>query len=364
MLFSLMKSSLHFSEASNRRARPPHASLGALALAYLVILIVVLLAASFIGSTWLPPLAVFQGASEDSAVSDPFLFWFEFRFRRLVYAGAVGAVLALAGTVFQAVLRNPLAEPYILGVSGAASLGAVAVRALLPAAAGLGTYGLLGLLGPLIGAVAGVVMLLGVARFAGLYDPPSLILCGAVLNAIFGALILLFYTLAPDRQVKSVLLWLMGNISVSDVIVGPHLRNTLLAVLVGCVLFMLVARHLDVICLGDEEAADLGVSPRRFRLAMLVAASLLTGVVVSATGPIGFIGLVVPHIMRRLHGPGHRRLVPLSMLGGAIFLMLADTTARVVVDAHLLPIGVITALVGGPFFLFLLVVRRRGEAVA
>ena len=239
-------------------------------------------------------------------------------------------------------LRNPLAEPYILGISGASALGSVAARLVLPLIAGSVAQGTALFLGPLLGAVAGVLLLLALARWAGLYDPPSLILSGAVLNAIFGALILLFYTLAPERQVVSSLLWLMGDLG-SDAMVGNTLLASLAAAAAGAVLFSAFARHLDLLSLGEEEAADLGIAPRPFRIAMLVGASLLAGSVVAAAGPIGFIGLVVPHIMRRLHGPGHRRLIPLSMFGGAIFVMLCDTASRTLLLPHILPIGAVTA---------------------
>ncbi len=330
--------------------------LAPLAFGYLILFLAVLLGASFFGSTDLSPAQVWTSFSGGGA---EFQVWFDLRFRRLVYAGAVGALLALSGTVFQAVLRNPLAEPYILGVSGAAALGAVGVRYVLPIGGGVLAADALLYAGPLAGAIAGIVLLLGLARYASIYDPPSLILAGAVLNAVFGALILLFYALAPERQVVSSLIWLMGNINSQALLGTPHLPGALAFLAAGSILFSAVARNLDLLSLGEEEAADLGLNPRGFRIAMLVAASLLAGVVVAGAGHIGFIGLVVPHILRLIHGPGHRRLLPLSMFGGAIFLMLCDTVARTAFLPHQIPIGAVTALVGGPFFLFLL---GRGKA--
>ncbi|MCI0652099.1 MAG: iron ABC transporter permease [Planctomycetes bacterium] len=352
------KSSLPEPRSPNAARGPAGAGLDRLCCCYLLALVVVLFGASFLGSYRLTPAAVWDAFWQPDG-GRAYADWFDLRFRRLFFAGAVGGILGLCGTVFQALLRNPLAEPYILGISGAASLGSMAVRFLLPAGSALFAEGWL-TIGPLAGALAGTALLLAVARWGGLYDPPSLILAGAVLTAIFGALGLLFYTLAPERQVVATLLWLMGNINAEAMVGTPHLRNLLLLLAAGGVGFFAFARHLDLLSLGEEEAADLGVSPRALRVALLIAASLLTGAVVAAAGPIGFAGLVVPHIVRTLHGPGHDRLVPLSILGGAIFLMLCDTAARTCFAPHQLPIGVVTALVGGPFFLFLLGTRRRG----
>lgn len=285
--------------------------------------------------------------------------WLALRVLPLVFAGCIGATLALGGVVFQAALRNPLAEPYILGVSGAASLGVLIAHGLASATVAL----VAGPLGALVGALAAIGFLLGLARWAQLRDPASLILAGTVLNAIFGAAILVVYALAAQRQWVSSLLWLMGSTGPEATLGRPFALPLAAATLgVACILFVLCARWLDLLALGTEDAADLGIDPERVRVRMLVGASIVTACAVAVAGPIGFVGLVVPHCVRRLHGASHRRLVPLAALAGAAFLMLADLVARNVLRPQQLPVGAVTALVGGPFFLALLArARRHGQ---
>lgn len=360
-----MKYRLPDDGSSNRAPAGRPRPLTPILLGYSCVLVVVLVTGSFLGELELAPAEVWQSWRS----SDPALFqtWVQLRLEPLLFAAAAGAALALAGTVFQAALRNPLAEPYILGVSGGASLGVMLAQILAPAlgwsvllvGSGGGVSETALTLGALSGAVAAVALLLGVARWAGLFDPASLILAGAVLNAIFGALILLLYSLAPAQQVVTSLVWLMGSTSV-DVTADTHaLRNTTILLVAGGGVLFLFARSFDLLSLGEDEAADLGIEPRRFRILALVIASILTGTIVAVSGPIGFIGLVVPHVVRRIHGPLHRRLIPLAMVAGAIFLMLAHVVSRNVFPT-VIPIGAVTALVGGPFFLFLLGGQRLG----
>ncbi|MEM7168239.1 MAG: iron ABC transporter permease [Planctomycetota bacterium] len=356
--------------SSNQRASRSGLPLAWLLAIYLLLLAIVLVGGTALGapatgaeltvsSVW----ASFWEADDDGWA---FWKWYHLRFRPLLFAGLAGAVLALAGTIFQAALRNPLAEPYILGVSGGASVGVFAMLTLQGwFGFSLGTEIFGGYwefgngLGAFAGALGAILLLLTLARWARLFDPASLILCGAILNAIFGALILLFYSLAEQHSVKSSLLWLMGNTGVEVTLGQPAIRMCAIALLVGGTGFFLVSRWFDVLSLGEDEAADLGIDPRRLRIVSLIAASLLTGAVVAVAGPIGFIGLVVPHTLRHIHGASHRRLIPLSMVGGAIFLMLADLLARNALRPALIPVGAITALIGGPFFLSLLVLQRR-----
>lgn len=342
-------------------ARPR--SLATLLAGYALVLLATLALGSFWGELQLTPAAVWSALFEGAPVGDTrptaFQLWRDLRLAPLLFAGAAGALLAGAGVVFQAALRNPLAEPYILGVSGGASLGVMVCQLAWPwvtAAARAPEIGLT--FGAFVGALGAVVLLLSIARWARLNDPASLVLTGAVLNAIFGALILFCYSLAPQRQVVASLLWLMGNTGF-EVTLGTHvLRDTGIVLALGAVVLYGSSRSFDLLALGDDEAADLGLSPRRFRAVALAGASLLTGMVVAMAGPIGFIGLVVPHVVRRLHGPAHRRLLPLSLLGGAVFLMIAHSLSRNAFP-QVVPIGAVTALAGGPFFLFLLGASRR-----
>lgn len=363
-----MKSSLREKGSSNDGstglplARPT--SLAAWIAVYSVVFLATLLAGSFWGELRLTVADVwrswFEIEGQRAGTPTAFQLWRDLRVGPLLFAAAAGALLAGAGTVFQASLRNPLAEPYILGVSGGASLGVMIVQVAWPWIDATATRAPeLGLTtGAFAGALAAIALLLAIARWAQVHDPASLILTGAVLNAIFGALILFFYSLAPQKQVVASLLWLMGNTGF-EVTFGTHvLRNTLVVLAVGAVALLVCSRSFDLLSLGDEEAADLGLSPRWFRACALAGASILTGMVVAMAGPIGFIGLVVPHVVRRLHGPSHRRLLPLSFIGGAIFLMAAHSLSRNAFP-QVVPIGAVTALAGGPFFLFLLGASRR-----
>lgn len=359
--------------SSNRGVQGASRSLHWLLVTYLIVFVAVLVGGTALGApatgseltvstVWTSFWEGADGADGDGGWA--FWKWYHLRLRPLLFAGLAGGVLALAGTVFQAALRNPLAEPYILGVSGGASVGVFGVLA-LQGVLGFSLYGFETGIGAFAGALGAIVLLLSLARWAGLFDPSSLILCGAILNAIFGALILLFYSLAEQHSVKSSLLWLMGNTGVEVTLGQPAIRLCATALLLGGVGFFWVSRWFDVLSLGEAEAADLGINPRRLRVVSLIIASLLTGAVVAVAGPIGFIGLVVPHTLRRMHGASHRRLIPLSILGGGIFLMLADLLARNALRPALIPVGAITALIGGPFFLSLLVFhRRRGDADA
>lgn len=273
----------------------------------------------------------------------------EVRLPRVLAAAAIGAALSLAGVAFQALLRNPLADPYVLGVSGGASLGGVlalvigAPAALVPAAA----FG---------GALAALAGLERLATIAGRLDVLTLLLTGAVFNASTAAMIVLLQSLASREELHALILYLMGRV--------PVLGGGPLALLAGTVLAvaaLLVARGraLNALSLGEEGALQLGVDVGRLQREVFVAGAFATALAVSWAGLVGFVGLVVPHVVRRLAGPDHRLLAPLSALGGAAFLVLADLVGRMVLAPRELPVGVVTALVGGPFFL--LVLRRRGN---
>ncbi|MFN0058268.1 MAG: FecCD family ABC transporter permease [Planctomycetota bacterium] len=328
--------------------------------------------AIFVGSAaWTPTQiwsAVCHGDDPEALAQ-----WLDFRVWRALYAASVGAALALAGVAFQAVLRNPLAEPYILGVSGGAALGAMTGSWLLPwfgvaslsaVVSGDGYGDAIVSLLSFGGAALAVLLLLAISAVGRLHNPSTLILAGVILNAVFGALILLIFSLAPEQQIVMGLMRLMGNIGGETVIGTPHLKHNLLVLVVATTLLMSAARHLDLLALSDDEALDLGLAVRRFRVVTLLVASLLTGVVVASAGPIGFVGLIVPHIARRLHGAEHRRLIPIALIAGGAFLVAADALSRSIHAAQPLPVGVITALAGGPFFLALLVLQaREGDTI-
>ncbi|HET9554928.1 MAG TPA: iron ABC transporter permease [Anaeromyxobacteraceae bacterium] len=292
------------------------------------------------------------------------------RLPRAVLAAVVGFGLAAAGTALQALLRNPLAEPFVLGVSGGAALGGSIV---LLAAAGLGALSgpaglLLGSAPPVaLGAVAGAVLstglVFGLGRIGGRLVPEAALLVGIVFNAFVAGVITLLKLLAPPDQAARLLYWLMGAIGYES---GSTLAVGAVLVLGAVAALGLLSARLNFLTLGDEEAASLGVDVRRTRAQVFFAASAATGAAVALAGMVGFVGLIVPHLVRRLVGPDHRLLLPASALFGAAFLVLADALARL---AFLPlgtepPVGAVTAFLGGPFFLWLLRRATRRQAAA
>ncbi|WP_235019857.1 FecCD family ABC transporter permease [Ruania rhizosphaerae] len=275
----------------------------------------------------------------------------QFRLPRALLAGLAGAGLSLAGALMQVTVRNPLAEPYILGVSSGASVGAVLVIVLGSAALG----GMSMNLAAFVGALAACVCVAALARKDGALSPTRMILVGVALGTLFSA-VTSYLTISTDAQnVVSVLFFLLGSVSAATMssLIGPAV-----ALVVGCVVAALLARSLNALMTGDESAVSLGVDAARMRAILLVVASLLTGSVVSVAGGIGFVGLVVPHIARIAVGADHRRMLPVAVLGGAVFLMAADLLARTVAAPTEIPLGILTAFVGAPFFLWLM--RRSG----
>jgi len=272
----------------------------------------------------------------------------ELRLPRLLTAAAVGAGLALCGAVIQALTRNPLADPYLLGLSSGASLGAVSVLLLgaavvLPAAA-------------FAGAMLAMVLTLSLAGALGTITPTRTVLAGLAVSSLAaaGASFIVFWTAQGDSY-REVLGWLMGSLA------GATWGSAAIAVPVLAVVgipLMFCGRLLDAFAFGDTAASALGVPVPAVRWILLGATALLTGAMVSVSGSIGFVGLVLPHAVRLLGGTGHRSLLPLSALAGALFLVLADTVARTVFDPREIPVGIVTALIGAPVFIALLLRRR------
>jgi iron complex transport system permease protein len=277
------------------------------------------------------------------------------RLPRVALAAGVGAALSVAGVVFQALLRNPLADPFVLGVSGGAALAGIAVLA-LGSAVGLG-YGAVPP-AAFAGAVGALLLLLAAAGPAGRLSSTTLLLTGVVFNAFASAAIVFLASLAGLAEGAQVFLWLIGNLSDARPALAGWVAAFVALGLAGIVPF---ARALDLLALGEESAALLGIDAGRARRWLLLASSLLVGAAVSVAGLVGFVGLVVPHALRLALGPDHRLLVPASALAGAAFLVLCDTLARTLLGGRELPVGALTALAGGPFFLFLL---RRSQAGA
>jgi iron complex transport system permease protein len=277
----------------------------------------------------------------------------DLRLPRVLLAALAGAALASAGAVFQAVLRNPLAEPYILGVSGGAALGAIAAAAGLvaPLSGGLTTRPL----GAFVGALLTIALLFRAATLRGRASSYSLLLVGVVINSFFSALILFLVTVADFTRFQGVLFWLAGSLSSPPGGVLVLLSATLAC---GLAILLPLGASLNLLSQGEEAAGLLGLHVERVRLVALITASLMTAAVVSFSGLIGFVGLMVPHLARLALGPDHRLLLPAAALGGAAFLVAADALARTLTAPTELPVGIVTAICGGPFFLWLY--RKQG----
>jgi iron complex transport system permease protein len=262
----------------------------------------------------------------------------------------------VAGVLYQALLRNPLADPFVLGISGGAALGGVAVIG-LGAQAGLGYAAVPP--AAFAGAAATTLLLFAVAGARGRLSGTTLLLTGVVFNAIASAAIVFLASLAGLTEGASIFLWLIGNLAAARADALGWVA-ALLGLGLACALPL--ARGLNLLSLGEESAAQLGVEVERLKRVLLLATSLMVGAAVSVSGLIGFVGLIVPHGLRLLFGPDHRLLVPAAALGGASFLVLCDTLARVVLPGRELPVGALTALLGGPLFLVLLR-RQQGRGL-
>lgn len=285
------------------------------------------------------------GGNGDPVVQDIVL---RLRLPRVFLGVLVGGGLAIAGATFQALLRNPLAEPYILGISGGASVGAVLVLAFGWVAAGSWALPL----AAFVGALVAIVLVFRVATATGrAMDVRVLLLAGVVVAAFFSACIAFILAISPARTVQSAVLWIMGSLA------GATWRSVLLTAVYttpAVLLLIAMARPLNLLAIGEETAHHLGADVERVKRISLVVAALITASGVAVAGVIGFVGLVVPHAVRLVVGSDHRALLPLSFLAGAAFLTLADLGARLALAPTEIPIGVITAFVGVPFFLVLL----------
>jgi iron complex transport system permease protein len=273
------------------------------------------------------------------------------RFPRIVLALTTGAALSTAGASFQGVFRNPLAEPYLLGVSAGAGLGATVAIVWKPLVV-LGIYTL-----PLlafVGATLAAFLVYRLATFSGRTGGASLLLSGVAVGSTLTA-VMSFLMVATEYDLRTVVVWLMGGFTTATwakvAIAGP-------VVVAGFIYMMLMSRRMNLLLMGEERARQLGVDGQRTRRNLMIVAALTTAAAVAFSGLIGFVGLMVPHIMRLLVGPDHRRLLPAAALFGALLLLVADTVARTALAPAEIPVGIITAAAGGPFFLYLLRARK------
>lgn len=310
--------------------------------------LLVALIALLLGSVTFTPSEIWTAVTNPQGTLGVILF--DVRLPRVLLALLVGAALSLSGACYQALLRNSLADPYVLGISSGAALGVILSLVLVPRwSAGTPLAGLLGAL-----LTTAVVYLLGHRR--GRISGQSLLLAGVIVASFLSALIVFLMTALGTRDLRSTAFWLMGDLGLFPGIPLPWL---FLAVLVAGALAYRFAAELNLLLVGEEEAAALGVDVPRAKLAVYVAASGLTAVAVAAAGSIGFVGLLVPHIVRLMFGNDYRLLLPASALTGAIILVAADTAARTVAAPTELPVGAFTAVAGAPLFIYLL--RRSAE---
>lgn len=282
---------------------------------------------------------------------DDRIIW-EFRAPRVLLAALVGAGLSVAGAALQTLVRNPLADPYVLGVSSGASLAAVAVILLeVPLLAGVGVS-----LAAFVGAVVTMLAVVTLGQRAGRFSPPRLILAGVAVGALASSATSYLQIKADPQQLQGVLFWLLGTVAGAT---WSDLGVPGAVVVVGTAWLLVQARRLNALLMGKESAVALGVDVNRFRIELVLVSSALTGAAVAVAGGIGFVGLMVPHVARMLVGPDHRRMLPTSALIGATYLVLVDLLARTVQRPIELPLGIFTAAIGAPFFIWLM--RRNGR---
>jgi len=277
------------------------------------------------------------------------ILW-DLRLPRVILAGIVGWSLSIGGVIFQALMRNPLAEPFLLGISSGAAVGAVAGILL-----GLLFWGGIPLMA-FSGALITITLVLAIAQRARSIDPNTLILTGVIINAFFAALIMFAIATTSGEKLHSLLFWLYGDLSRGRF---EDLWVMLPIIFSGSLILYGMARSFNLIASGEEVAAQLGVEVERAKWLSLIIVSLMCGISVAFSGIIGFVGLIVPHLVRMAFGTDHRLLLPASGLFGASFLIGADLLARTVISPSELPVGVVTAFLGAPFFLYLLYVKRR-----
>lgn len=314
----------------------------------LFVLAIVFLAASLVGSQRLPlgsTLCALTGRSNCGLSAEQQAILFDLRLPRILLAGAVGMCLATAGAGYQALLRNPLAEPYLLGVSNGAAVGTITALVFF------GAHEWSRPVMAFAGALAATLAVYRLARGRAGATPERLILAGVIVTTFLSSAIVFITTLMDATRIRSFTFWLLGDLSGATT---SLLSVAFVAAGLGVVTLALNARSLNLMMLGERDAFDLGVEVGRVRLIVFVAASLLVGASVASSGSVGYVGLVVPHLVRLSFGSDNRMVIVGSALAGAAFVIVADTIARTIIAPRELPVGAITALVGAPLFIYLL----------
>jgi iron complex transport system permease protein len=322
-------------------------------LALLALLFLCIVVASVVGAERLPLAssfcALFTGGNSSCGLSiEQSAILFEIRLPRILLAASVGASLATAGAGYQALLRNPLAEPYLLGISNGAAVGTMVALVFF------GTGQISEWMRPVmafVGALTSTFIVYRLARGRTGASPEKLILAGVIVTTFLSSAIVFITTMMDATRIRSFTFWLLGDLSGAS---SSLLTVAMVAAIIGTIVLALHARSLNLLMLGERDAFDLGVEVERVRLIVFLAASLLVGASVASSGSVGYVGLVVPHLVRLSIGSDNRTTVPAAALTGALFVIVADTIARTVIAPRELPVGAITALIGAPLFVYLL----------
>jgi iron complex transport system permease protein len=315
----------------------------------LMVLVVSSILSIGVGAVNIRPADILSALTGQPVIASHLTILRDFRLARVLLAIVCGAALASAGVAFQGLFRNPLADPYIIGASGGAALGAT-LAVVLGKSGPVLPLGMAGFLG----ALTAVALVYAIAETSSHDSLMTLLLAGAALSTMFSATVSLLLLLS-DQVLHEVFAWLMGSFSGRS---WPQLMQSGIVALLGIAIILPMSRALDALATGEESAEALGLNLHRTRMLIVISASLCTAAAVAASGIIGFVGLIAPHLARRLFGGGHTAVIPASILIGSIILLIADDLARSLMAPLELPVGVFTALLGGPFFLILL---RRGQ---
>lgn len=314
------------------------------------VLIAAVLVGVTVGSVSIPVQVLWNPDLDEAALN---ILW-NIRMPRVVLAGLVGASLAIAGAAFQGLLKNPLADPYTLGVSSGASVGAVVTLFFGISVPFLGLFTL-----PVFSMLGAFLTMVTVMSFAKLIDRAmkmeTIILTGIIFSSFLGSVISLMISLSGE-ELRQIIGWLLGSVSMRG---WPYVTMALPFMLIGFLLLWLNRRELNALVFGEERAKHLGVNVKRRKMMILTGGSILTGAAVAVSGTIGFVGLVVPHMTRMLWGSDHRHVLPLSFINGASLLIICDLVSRTIISPSELPIGVITAFIGAPVFAFIFWKQRR-----
>ncbi|SKC38270.1 FecCD family ABC transporter permease [Maledivibacter halophilus] len=275
------------------------------------------------------------------------------RFPRIILSALIGMALAGSGVIFQGIFKNPMAEPYVLGISSGAAFGATLaiVLGIQSTILGMGAISIMAFLG----AVTTTFIVYNVARIGNKTPVVTLLLAGIALSFLLSSLISLFMTFNRE-QVEKIVFWTMGSVSSAS---WKHVIISSPIILLGSIVFIIFSRDLNVMLLGEDSAKNLGVEVEKLKKILLIIASIVTASAVAVSGIIGFVGLVIPHIVRLIVGPDHRVLIPFTLISGALFMIITDTLARVLIPPVEIPVGVITSLFGAPFFIYLLCKNKK-----